>query len=74
MLSAYKDNASVIVGYDTFIQKQMKMVILFINIRAKYFNEGWNSQPSNSNFSISATGSGGEIRDEGATGRGQKLV
>ena len=37
VLSAYKDNASVIVGYDTmrFIQKRMKMVTLFINIRAK---------------------------------------
>ena len=37
VLSAYKDNASVIVGYDTmrFIRKQMKTVILFTNIRAK---------------------------------------
>jgi phosphoribosylformylglycinamidine synthase len=37
VLSAYKDNASVIVGYDTmrFYPKQDEMVTSFINTRAK---------------------------------------
>ncbi|KDV27882.1 hypothetical protein BU56_27875 [Escherichia coli O145:H25 str. 07-3858] len=39
-----------------------------------YSDESRNSQPPDGDFSVAgaATGSGGEIRDEGATGRGAK--
>ncbi len=44
-----------------------------ISIRNRpYSDESRNSQPPDGDFSVAgaATGSGGEIRDEGATGRG----
>ena len=76
VLSAYKDNASVVVGYEgSRFYADTKT--------GKY---GWNKEPIHmlmkvethnhptaiSPFPGAATGSGGEIRDEGATGRGSK--
>ncbi|CAF2092327.1 unnamed protein product [Rotaria magnacalcarata] len=80
VLSAYKDNASVIVGseaprfYPTFsatndvqsyaFQKQSVHILMKV--------ETHNHPTAIAPFSGAATGSGGEIRDEGATGRGGK--
>ena len=75
-LSAYSDNAAVIEGYGEsrfFPQPDSK--------RYKYFKEGnnfcikvetHNHPTAIAPFPGAATGSGGEIRDEGATGRGAK--
>jgi len=76
VLSAYSDNSAVIEG-------QAKGWFYPDNQSKEY---GYNDEPSNilmkvethnhptaiSPFSGAATGSGGEIRDEGATGRGSK--
>ncbi len=80
VLSAYKDNASVIVGYDTqrFYPKKDNETGHFIykyksqaaHILMKV--ETHNHPTAISPFAGAATGSGGEIRDEGATGRGGK--
>ena len=76
VLSAYSDNAAVIEGYGSsrfFPQPDSK--------RYKYFNEGnnfcikvetHNHPTAIAPFPGAATGSGGEIRDEGATGIGAK--
>ncbi|WP_151776841.1 phosphoribosylformylglycinamidine synthase [Acinetobacter brisouii] len=80
VLSAYKDNASVIVGYDTmrFYPKQdaetghyiykYKSQAAHILMKVETHNHPTAISP----FAGAATGSGGEIRDEGATGRGGK--
>lgn len=79
VLSAYKDNASVIVGYDTmrfypkadenghFVYKY-KSQAAHILMKVETHNHPTAIAP----FAGAATGSGGEIRDEGATGRGGK--
>nr|WP_298891791.1 phosphoribosylformylglycinamidine synthase [uncultured Acinetobacter sp.] len=79
VLSAYKDNASVIVGYDTmrFYPKaddngqyvyKYKSQAAHILMKVETHNHPTAISP----FAGAATGSGGEIRDEGATGRGGK--
>ncbi len=80
VLSAYKDNASVIVGFDTqrFYPKQdaetghhvykYKSQAAHILMKLETHNHPTAIAP----FAGAATGSGGEIRDEGATGRGGK--
>ena len=76
VLSAYKDNASVIVGhtagrfYPNAETRQygatQEPVHILMNV------ETHNHPTAISPFSGASTGSGGEIRDEGATGRGAK--
>ena len=79
VLSAYKDNASVIVGCDTmrFYPKandaghyvyKYKSQAAHILMKVETHNHPTAISP----FAGAATGSGGEIRDEGATGRGGK--
>ena len=80
VLSAYKDNSSVIVGFDTqrFYPKKdeatghhiYKYNCLAAHILMKV--ETHNHPTAIAPFAGAATGSGGEIRDEGATGRGGK--
>lgn len=76
VLSAYRDNASVIagsVGGRFFPDPETacyKYVVEPIHILMKV--ETHNHPTAISPFSGSATGAGGEIRDEGATGRGSK--
>ena len=76
ILSAYKDNASVISGHETgrffpnpdnreYTYHQEPMHIL---MKVETHNHPTAIAP----HSGAATGSGGEIRDEGATGRGSK--
>ncbi|WP_417596874.1 phosphoribosylformylglycinamidine synthase [Oceanospirillum sp.] len=76
VLSAYKDNASVIVGHEAnrFFPnpdtkeygKNKEPVHLLMKV------ETHNHPTAIAPFPGAATGSGGEIRDEGATGRGSK--
>ncbi|MDC0664260.1 phosphoribosylformylglycinamidine synthase [Marinobacter sp. SS21] len=76
VLSAYKDNASVIVGSHggRFFPDPASGVYRYhpedIHILMKV--ETHNHPTAISPFAGAATGSGGEIRDEGATGRGSK--
>lgn len=80
VLSAYKDNASVIVGFDAarfYPQRDEKtnhfeygMHKQAVHILMKV--ETHNHPTAIAPFAGAATGSGGEIRDEGATGRGGK--
>ncbi|HRL92655.1 MAG TPA: phosphoribosylformylglycinamidine synthase [Pseudomonas sp.] len=76
VLSAYKDNASVIVGHTAgrFFPNpqthQYGAVQEPVHILMKV--ETHNHPTAISPFSGASTGSGGEIRDEGATGRGAK--
>ncbi|WP_286785948.1 MULTISPECIES: phosphoribosylformylglycinamidine synthase [Pseudomonas] len=76
VLSAYKDNASVIVGHTAgrFFPnpetRQYSAVQEPVHILMKV--ETHNHPTAISPFSGASTGSGGEIRDEGATGRGAK--
>ncbi|MBD9482296.1 phosphoribosylformylglycinamidine synthase [Pseudomonas sp. PDM14] len=76
VLSAYKDNASVIVGHSAgrFFPnpetRQYGAVQEPVHILMKV--ETHNHPTAISPFSGASTGSGGEIRDEGATGRGAK--
>ncbi|OEY65017.1 phosphoribosylformylglycinamidine synthase [Marinobacter sp. X15-166B] len=76
VLSAYKDNASVIVGSKggRFFPNPDTGVYGYhpedIHILMKV--ETHNHPTAISPFAGAATGSGGEIRDEGATGRGSK--
>ncbi|WP_313515466.1 phosphoribosylformylglycinamidine synthase [Pseudomonas sp.] len=76
VLSAYKDNASVIVGHSAgrFFpnpeSRQYGAVQEPVHILMKV--ETHNHPTAISPFSGASTGSGGEIRDEGATGRGAK--
>ncbi|MDX1320706.1 MAG: phosphoribosylformylglycinamidine synthase, partial [Oceanospirillum sp.] len=76
VLSAYKDNASVIVGHEANrffpnpetkeYAKHNEPVHLLMKV------ETHNHPTAIAPFPGAATGSGGEIRDEGATGRGSK--
>jgi len=76
VLSAYKDNAAVIVGSEaprfypsqTGHQYGYSQESIEILIKVETHNHPTAIAP----FSGAATGSGGEIRDEGATGRGGK--
>ncbi|QSR34480.1 phosphoribosylformylglycinamidine synthase [Marinobacterium iners] len=76
VLSAYKDNASVIVGskagrffpHPATGQYGYNPEAIHILMKVETHNHPTAIAP----FSGAATGSGGEIRDEGATGRGSK--
>ncbi|MFC3095118.1 phosphoribosylformylglycinamidine synthase [Alteromonas sediminis] len=76
VLSAYKDNAAVMEGsyagrfYPDAGSKRYEYVPQNIDILMKV--ETHNHPTAISPFPGAATGSGGEIRDEGATGRGSK--
>ena len=76
VLSAYSDNAAVIVGsdaprfYPTQSEHKYGYTDESINILIKV--ETHNHPTAIAPFSGAATGSGGEIRDEGATGKGGK--
>ncbi len=75
VLSAYHDNAAVMEGYPAQIltidtNHQYQIVQQNNQILAKV--ETHNHPTAISPFAGAATGSGGEIRDEGATGRGAK--
>ena len=76
ILSAYKDNAAVIVGHDAerFYRVGGDTAYGFsqepVHILMKV--ETHNHPTAISPFAGASTGSGGEIRDEGATGRGGK--
>ena len=79
VLSAYKDNASVIVGFDTMrfypkADEQGRFVYKYKSQAAHILMkvETHNHPTAIAPFAGAATGSGGEIRDEGATGRGGK--
>ncbi len=75
VLSAYKDNASVIAGFngarfypDTAHQYRYHNENIHILFKVETHNHPTAIAP----FAGAATGSGGEIRDEGATGAGGK--
>ncbi len=76
ILSAYKDNASVIEGFETarFFpasgKNEYRQHRGYAHILMKV--ETHNHPTAISPYPGAATGSGGEIRDEGATGRGAK--
>jgi len=75
VLSAYKDNAAVLRGHKSKrfypdISGIYRAKEEYIQIVAKV--ETHNHPTAISPFSGASTGSGGEIRDEGATGRGAK--
>ncbi|MFS0828361.1 phosphoribosylformylglycinamidine synthase [Pseudomonas phoenicis] len=76
VLSAYKDNASVIVGnvagrfFPNPDSREYGAVQEPVHILMKV--ETHNHPTAIAPFSGASTGSGGEIRDEGATGRGAK--
>ena len=76
VLSAYCDNASVIEGkgdkrfYCDPISKQYQLVEAPVHILMKV--ETHNHPTAIEPFAGAGTGQGGEIRDEGATGRGSK--
>ena len=80
VLSAYKDNASVIVGSDAarfYPQYQSSTQQHEYSYRNQAVHilmkvETHNHPTAIAPFAGAATGSGGEIRDEGATGRGGK--
>ncbi|QIO05543.1 phosphoribosylformylglycinamidine synthase [Acinetobacter shaoyimingii] len=79
VLSAYKDNASVIVGFDTHrfypTQEENGQHVYKYKSQAAHILmkvETHNHPTAIAPFAGAATGSGGEIRDEGATGRGGK--
>jgi len=76
LLSAYHDNAAVIAGFEAqrfyphpdSRRYQAVNEDIHINIKVETHNHPTAISP----FPGAATGSGGEIRDEGATGRGAK--
>ena len=75
LISAYKDNAAVIAGSEVkTLNRNLKNIYSFstekINSTLKV--ETHNHPTAISPFPGAATGSGGEIRDEGATGSGAK--
>ncbi|HWS40523.1 MAG TPA: phosphoribosylformylglycinamidine synthase, partial [Arenimonas sp.] len=75
-LSAYKDNAAVIEGYSAqHLRADANQVYQFTAKQDSAFCikvETHNHPTAISPFPGAATGAGGEIRDEGATGRGGK--
>ncbi len=76
VLSAYSDNSAVMQGFDGKrffpdpVSRQYRLCNEAIHILMKV--ETHNHPTAISPFPGAATGSGGEIRDEGATGRGSK--
>ena len=76
MLSAYSDNAAVMQGHDSVrffpqpVSKQYGFVEEPVHILMKV--ETHNHPTAIAPFPGASTGSGGEIRDEGATGTGSK--
>ena len=76
VISAYKDNAAVIegIGKKRFFADQKSKKYSFIDEQVNFCIkvETHNHPTGISPFPGAATGSGGEIRDEGATGRGAK--
>ncbi len=76
VLSAYQDNSSVIAGYQVKrffpdpLTRRYRGVQQQLDILMKV--ETHNHPTAIAPFPGAATGSGGEIRDEGATGRGSK--
>lgn len=80
ILSAYKDNAAVVKGHDG------QRFYPLLNSETNHLEYGFHQEPIDilmkvethnhptaiAPYSGAATGSGGEIRDEGATGRGGK--
>jgi len=76
VLSAYSDNAAVVEGYQgsRFFPNSVSNVYQAIDepIHFQIKVETHNHPTAISPFPGAATGSGGEIRDEGATGRGSK--
>ncbi|WP_411725839.1 phosphoribosylformylglycinamidine synthase [Methyloglobulus sp.] len=74
ILSAYSDNASVVEGHQTqvFIRNPLTGEYTYTEEAAHLLMkvETHNHPTAISPFPGAATGSGGEIRDEGATGRG----
>lgn len=76
ILSAYKDNASVITGFkaDRFYANPVSHQYEFNteNVHILMKVETHNHPTAIAPWSGAATGSGGEIRDEGATGQGSK--
>jgi phosphoribosylformylglycinamidine synthase len=76
ILSAYSDNASVVEGFDTqvFVRDPLNGEYRYVQEAAHLLMkvETHNHPTAISPFPGAATGSGGEIRDEGATGRGSQ--
>ncbi len=76
LLSAYKDNSSVIEGHSAvrFFPDAASRRYIHVQEDAHILMkvETHNQPTAISPFAGAATGSGGEIRDEGATGRGSK--
>lgn len=76
VLSAYSDNSSVIAGFtaDRFFPSPESQVYGFVNepVHVLMKVETHNHPTAIAPHPGAATGSGGEIRDEGATGRGGK--
>ena len=76
VLSAYKDNASVMAGFvaDRFFPDTDSNQYQFVNepVHVLMKVETHNHPTAIAPHPGAATGSGGEIRDEGATGRGSK--
>ena len=76
VLSAYKDNAAVIEGFETnmFFPDAQSKEYTFAQEPSHILMkvETHNHPTAISPFPGAATGAGGEIRDEGATGRGSK--
>lgn len=74
ILSAYSDNASVVEGFATqvFLRNPMTGEYAYCDEQSHLLMkvETHNHPTAISPFPGAATGSGGEIRDEGATGRG----
>jgi phosphoribosylformylglycinamidine synthase len=75
VLSAYRDNAAVIEGGTaTRFFADPRRALSRATRAGRYPDEGGDAQSSDRHLAVSgaATGAGGEIRDEGATGIGAK--
>ena len=76
LLSAYVDNAAVITGEETSVQhvdmKSRRYVDTVSQLDTLMKVETHNHPTAISPYAGAATGSGGEIRDEGSVGRGSK--
>lgn len=75
IISAYKDNAAVIDGFaveNFFVDKNGEWQVVRENLPILMKVETHNHPTAIAPFAGAATGAGGEIRDEGATGRGAR--
>ena len=72
ILSAYHDNAAVIEGFsrNTLVRKKGQYQNIIAKIATQIKVETHNHPTAIEPFAGAGTGQGGEIRDEGATGRG----